>query len=221
VIAEGIEPKSNFPFGRQDGLQERPPRGIRDARQQGRARNINPVAQGFDPNPRHREAQSVVPSGSPDLYLPTVRSPANQAHLASAIIGNSEYAVDGSNRGRRWPRRGCPTPARRLAIAPASRYSLTALVRSHRLAVQDVALSRRKQGFDSPWERQRNQGVVSNFDCRTGSVPNICPISVDRRGRTPVCSRGRAMHGGGLRRGEKPRDLCKSYHVSRSTIARS
>jgi hypothetical protein len=52
-------------------------------------------------------------------------------------------------------------------------------------------------------------------------VPNICPISVDRRGRTPVCSHGRAMHGGGLRRGEKPRDLCKSYHVSRSTIARS
>jgi hypothetical protein len=26
--------------------------------------------------------------------------------------------------------------------------------RSHRLAAQDVALSRRKQGFESPWERQ-------------------------------------------------------------------
>jgi cold shock protein len=29
--------------------------------------------------------------------------------------------------------------------------------RAHRLAVQDVALSRRKQGFDSPWARQQNQ----------------------------------------------------------------
>ena len=27
-------------------------------------------------------------------------------------------------------------------------------IRAHRLAVQDVALSRRKQGFDSPWARQ-------------------------------------------------------------------
>src|SRR5277367_598760 len=34
--------------------------------------------------------------------------------------------------------------------------------RSHRLAVQDVALSRRKQGFESPWERQINQALRVN-----------------------------------------------------------
>ena len=95
--------------------------------------------------------------GISDLYLLTVRFPANQAHLASAIIDNAEYAVDGSNRGNDGLAGACPTPSGRLAIAPASRYSLRPPVRSHRLAVQDVALSRRKQGFDSPWERQGHQ----------------------------------------------------------------
>jgi hypothetical protein len=33
----------------------------------------------------------VVPAAP--LYLLTVRFPANQAHLASVIIGNAEYAV--------------------------------------------------------------------------------------------------------------------------------
>src|ERR1700733_13272539 len=42
---------------------------------------------------------------------------------------------------------------------------------AHRLAVQDVALSRRKQGFDSPWARQLFQRVKRN---RAGT----CPINV-------------------------------------------
>ena len=48
--------------------------------------------------------------------------------------------------------------AARLAYPLERRYTIAfppRRRRSHRLAVQDVALSRRKQGFESPWERQR------------------------------------------------------------------
>ncbi len=42
-----------------------------------------------------------------------------------------------------------------FALTPACRASgLVPSPRSHRLAAQDVALSRRKPGFESPWERQ-------------------------------------------------------------------
>ena len=49
-----------------------------------------------------------------------------------------------------------PAPCARLASGATHRYMLPTLRqhRSHRLAAQDVALSRRKQGFESPWERQ-------------------------------------------------------------------
>ena len=54
---------------------------------------------------------------------------------------------------------------------------------SHRLAAQDVALSRRKQGFESPWERQ-------SFPCRSLSLCGPCrrpvgagPARVRRRPR--------------------------------------
>jgi hypothetical protein len=58
-----------------------------------------------------------------DLYLLTVRSPANQAHLTSAIIDNAEYAIDGSNRaedglaGAAPPRSAALQSLRRLDIA--------------------------------------------------------------------------------------------------------
>ena len=44
----------------------------------------------------------------------------------------------------------------RLYMSPGRRRPTDRSVdfRAHRLAVQDVALSRRKQGFDSPWARQ-------------------------------------------------------------------
>ena len=52
-----------------------------------------------------------------------------------------------------------------VAIAPSA----------HRLAVQDVALSRRKHGFESRWARQGNQRLSANF-------PSICPTSVQCTG---------------------------------------
>ncbi len=55
------------------------------------------------------------------------------------------------------PAHGLKRPSARLAFPPSRRYRSAPdrrLPRSHRLAVQDVALSRRKLGFDSPWERQ-------------------------------------------------------------------
>src|SRR5271156_1291879 len=41
---------------------------------------------------------------------------------------------------------------------------------AHRLAVQDVALSRRKQGFDSPWARQPFQALSA---ASTGPCPRF------------------------------------------------
>ena len=71
--------------------------------------------------------------------------------------------------GRRLRRRGDSTGgAAREPLAPSNRrpYSSGALrsrpesaahkLCAHRLAVQDVALSRRKQGFDPPWARHRS-----------------------------------------------------------------
>ena len=49
-------------------------------------------------------------------------------------------------------------------------------LRSLRLAVQDVALSRRKQGFDSPRERQQDQQV--------GCRPPVHPGILRRRRRS-------------------------------------
>jgi hypothetical protein len=43
------------------------------------------------------------------------------------------------------------TPKRSVDFHPDA--GLSSRRGSHRLAVQDVALSRRKQGFESPWER--------------------------------------------------------------------
>ena len=58
---------------------------------------------------------------------------------------------------------------RALAFAAARRYSSASVRCSHRLAAQDVALSRRKQGFESPWERQWFQRIIGHFT----RVPNF------------------------------------------------
>ena len=55
-------------------------------------------------------------------------------------------------------RRAChAAPA--LLISPAWRRPFGRSIRAHRLAVQDVALSRRKQGFDSPWARHEDRSI--------------------------------------------------------------
>ncbi|MFZ0210101.1 MAG: hypothetical protein WAL59_29010 [Roseiarcus sp.] len=119
VIAEGIEPNSNFPFGQYPADKT----VYKNARlvefetpaNKGQARNIN--SQGFDPDPRHAKLKVWSP-GSPDLYLLTVHFSANQAHLASAIIDNAEYAVDGSNGADDGLAGACPPRSAALQSLP-------------------------------------------------------------------------------------------------------
>ncbi len=86
------------------------------------------------------------------------------------------------------PNRPNPAKARSAARLPVPRESIMAPPRSfdgrqfraHRLAVQDVALSRRKRGFDSPWARQRNQRLSEIFDSRGRSPRKNVGAGVDR-----------------------------------------
>src|SRR5208337_2537492 len=55
---------------------------------------------------------------------------------------------------------------------------------AHRLAVQDVALSRRKHGFESRWARQRFQGFRSLHGFARPSVRKLYGKGVPERGRT-------------------------------------
>ena len=62
---------------------------------------------------------------------------------------------------------------------------------SHRLAVQDVALSRRKLGFDSPWERQRNQRFTPHAGVRAAVSASEAVQPGSRRYRQePIASIG-------------------------------
>ena len=45
-------------------------------------------------------------------------------------------------------------PERPALVGPEGSAYKASRIRAHRLAVQDAALSRRKQGFDSPWAHQ-------------------------------------------------------------------
>jgi hypothetical protein len=47
-----------------------------------------------------------------------------------------------------------------------------------------IALSRRKQGFESPRERQQNKQLNRKYFCQTRLMPNSCPINVGERLRT-------------------------------------
>lgn len=61
----------------------------------------------------------------------------------------------------RWlSRSGERAKAAPATLAGGEGAVYTAKPRSLRLAVQDVALSRRKQGFESPRERQINQEII-------------------------------------------------------------
>ncbi len=73
-----------------------------------------------------------------------------------------------------------PLPAKNFISRPASRSRRRFLEAdrrhgAHRLAVQDVALSRRKQGFDSPWARhfRYKTGVRYQTGDAAGSLPPI------------------------------------------------
>ena len=62
--------------------------------------------------------------------------------------------------------------------------ALKRAIRSHRLAVQDVALSRRKLGFDSPWERQSHRKMLIDRKVLKSHV--LSPRSVTHRCYTCV-----------------------------------
>ena len=84
----------------------------------------------------------------------------------------------GAGRRQRLPGSAAPNHFALAAVGqagyrPVIEDALRRSVRAHRLAVQDVALSRRKPGFDSPWARQLIQ-LVSPYPCLW------CPVGVLR-----------------------------------------
>jgi hypothetical protein len=94
VIAEGVEPKKNFPFA--------PYPADKTSYKNGRLLEFETPANkdGLGTSDRLRKDSSPIqgmakleesaPPGSPDFYLLTVRLPADQAHLSSAIIAEAE-----------------------------------------------------------------------------------------------------------------------------------
>ena len=71
------------------------------------------------------------------------------------------------------------SPAARDRFAPAlyiCRAYRTAEGRAHRLEAQDVALSRRKQGFDSPWARQQFASANRPVQGRQKCQPPVLPL---------------------------------------------
>jgi hypothetical protein len=94
VIAEGIEPKKNFPFGpypadktnsKNDRLLEFETPANKDGLgTSDRLRKDSTPIRGM------AKLEESAPPGSPDFYLLTVRLPANQAHLSSAIVAQAE-----------------------------------------------------------------------------------------------------------------------------------
>ena len=96
-------------------------------------------------------------------------APRKSADVA-ANVPESDGDGEAAPRGRKCAPRRAPA----LASAKSQLYSRRGrpsrhLPRAHRLAVQDVALSRRKHGFDSRWARQLYQAltiVFSRLLCR-------------------------------------------------------
>jgi hypothetical protein len=94
VIAEGIEPKKDFPFGPYPAdktsyknarlLEFETPANKDGLGTSDRLRKDSTPIQGT------AKLEESVPPGSPDFYLLTVRLPANQAHLSSAIVEEAE-----------------------------------------------------------------------------------------------------------------------------------
>jgi hypothetical protein len=99
--------------------------------------------------------------------------------------------------------------------------------RSLRLAVQDVALSRRKQGFESPRERHLNQYFKDCSRRYVRFVPNKNPLSVEKllvRAPDPEAKRARDAWAEKIRQpiragGKKSGHLKKRNGSGQATIA--
>ena len=80
--------------------------------------------------------------------------PGSAPHRCAALNLSSGRAQRGPGDAAAHPENSA-RPARSAALRPVRIKAIwTTCVRSLRLAAQDVALSRRKQGFESPRERQ-------------------------------------------------------------------
>ena len=104
---------------------------------------------------RGRRLPGRGPAARPRAEGSARRSAACGGHASASTAG---AAASGSRSGSRTP----PDAAEELALAALPEASISppvsggphARLRAHRLAVQDVALSRRKHGFESRWARQ-------------------------------------------------------------------
>ena len=95
MIAEGVEPKENFPAGPypSDKLTYKTPTLVEFATPAGKdgLGTADRLAKG--PLPVVGLAKLVGPADGPDLYLLSVRLPAAEADLAAAIVGAAEATL--------------------------------------------------------------------------------------------------------------------------------
>ena len=79
--------------------------------------------------------------------------------MAGSLLVGAGASGDGATRSAEAPRREPLAPSNRRPYSSGALRSRPESAAhklcAHRLAVQDVALSRRKQGFDPPWARHR------------------------------------------------------------------
>jgi hypothetical protein len=99
VIAEGIEPKANFPAGPYpaDKLTYKTPTLVAFATPAGKDGLGAAAGLGASPLPVVGLAKLVGPADGPDLYLLAVRLPAAQADLAAAIVAAAEATLPNSS----------------------------------------------------------------------------------------------------------------------------
>jgi hypothetical protein len=99
VIAEGVEPKANFPAGPYptDKMTYKTPTLVEFATPAGKAGLGAAAGLGASPLPVVGVAKLVGPADGPDLYLLAARLPAAQADLATAIVGAAEATLPNSS----------------------------------------------------------------------------------------------------------------------------
>jgi hypothetical protein len=99
VIAEGIEPKENFPAGPylSDKLTYKTATLVEFATPAGKDGLGAAAGLGASPLPVVGLAKLVGDTGGPDLYLLAIRLPAAQADLATAIVGATEATLPNSS----------------------------------------------------------------------------------------------------------------------------
>ena len=95
VIAEGVEPKENFPAGPYptDKLTYKTPTLVEFATPASKDGLGVAAGLGASPLPVVGLAKLVGPADGPDLYLLAVRLPAADADLGSAIVGGTEATL--------------------------------------------------------------------------------------------------------------------------------